>query len=297
MNIIILGSSLTSNANIQSALAVQSSQTVSIKTFRKDLWQKKKCFHPIIANMFDQASDIGVIFGLYHLIVEEQRDKNTCVNVNPFYLLILSLTFFLFYRIVSGIAVFVGTKNIWYSFGQFLFEFMLYRAVWVNYILECDEPCSPQRWLQNMESMLEAFPQLIIQMYFLVQTQDESKSDSNNNNNNNNNGSQFFIIFSIIFSMISMTNKVVSEDKPLFNSEWQHPGWKCKLRFIKNEKYLFRLFFRIFDISSRITIIVLVWSVFGGQIIFIAGGIEFTLLFIIAIISKELSQKNILFLL
>ena len=205
--------------------------------------------------------------------------------MNPFYLLILSLTFFLFYRIVSGIAVFIGTKSILYSFGQFLFEFMLYKAVWVNYTLECDEPCSPQRWLQNVESMLEAFPQLIIQMYFLVQTENESNVSVTSDSN----GSQFLIVFSIIFSMLSMTNRVVSEDKPLFKSDWQNAGWTCKLKCIKNKKYLFRLCFRIFDISSRVTIIVLVWSVFGGEMVFIAGGIEFVLLIVIATVSKEFS--------
>ena len=31
------------------------------KAFAVDLWQKKKCFFPIMANIFDQSSDMGVI--------------------------------------------------------------------------------------------------------------------------------------------------------------------------------------------------------------------------------------------
>ena len=135
----------------------------TVKSFGRDLWSKKKCFFPMIANIFDQSSDIGVIFGLYGL--------EFCQNVNASYLLALSLTFFLFYRVVSATAVYIGTKRILFALGQFLVEFMLYRAIWVNYVLQRNEPCSPQRWLQNMESMLESFPQLIIQLYFLVETE------------------------------------------------------------------------------------------------------------------------------
>ena len=221
-----------------------------LRSFSKDIWQKKKCFLPIIANIFDQSSDIGVIIALYTLSMQE-KERQDCEYVNAFYLFLSSLTFFVFYRIISSVAVFIGTKNIMFAIGQFLFEFMLYRAVWVNYILKCNEPCSPQKWIQNMESMLEAFPQLIIQMYFLVQTSTTT----------NDTGSeiQFFVIFSIAFSMLSMTNKAVSEDKVLFDEQWKHPKWSHKWPFIKNPKYSVRLMFRIFDISTRVTVVVLVW--------------------------------------
>ena len=117
---------------------------------------------PIVANIFDQSSDIGFIFGIGQLMIEELIYGNDCLNINATYLFILSLTFFLFYRVVSGVMIFRGTKNIWYAIGQILFEFMLYRAIWVNYTRKCKDPCSPQKWL----SMLEAFPQLIIYKCF-----------------------------------------------------------------------------------------------------------------------------------
>ena len=104
--------------------------------------------------------------------------------------------------------------------------------------------------------MIESFPQLIIQLYYLFKT------------NTFYNGNNSFIIFSVCFSLLSMINKAVTEDKPLFIQKWQESEWKCKLSFV-SYRYILRLFFRFFDISSRVLIIVLVWIEFGGEIVFI----------------------------
>ena len=94
--------------------------------------------------------------------------------------------------------------------------------------------------------MIESFPQLIIQLYFLFQTDNIDP----------------IIFFSIIFSLISITNKAVNEDKPFFinyiDEDWQEPHWKLKKNFV-SWRYILRLLFRLFDISSRVLIIVLVW--------------------------------------
>lgn len=113
--------------------------------FCKDLWTKQKCFVPVIANIFDQSSDIGFILGMYNLMRQEMNGQD-CPDVNATYLFVLSVAIFSFYRIVSGVMVFIGTKNGLFGFGQFLFEYMLYRAIWVNYKMKCTKPCSPQCW-------------------------------------------------------------------------------------------------------------------------------------------------------
>ena len=181
--------------------------------------------------------------------------------------------FFLFYRVVSAVMVFRGTRNVWYAFGQFLFEYMLYRAVWVNYIRKCKRPCSPQKWLQNME----AFPQLIIQMFFTIKSGEF----------------EGFVVFSIVWSMISMVNKAASEDRQLFAKygweNWQDAQWTHQQFPFVNVRYLIRLLFRIFDISHRALIIVLVWTELGGLCTVIAATVEFTLLFAIVTKTKELS--------
>ena len=263
-----------------------------LKSFVKDLRSKKKCFFPVIANIFDQSSDIGFIFGMYGLMIEETSNNNDCENINALYLFCLSLFFFLFYRVTSAIMVYNGTKNSRYAIGQFLFEFMLYRSIYVNYQLKCKEPSSGQQWIQNMESMLEAFPQLILQTYYTVQVGGGTV--------------EWFVMISIGFSMLSMVNKAVSEDKALFMKEmdyktntlafnWKDAEWTLKRFPCMNRLYLIRALFRICDISHRVLIVVIVWYEFGGITLFIFFVIEFLILFAIIYKTKEFSCAYFVF--
>ena len=245
-----------------------------LKSFCKDLRSKKKCFFPFIANIFDQSSDIGFIFGMYELMMKESEyGSDHCKNISALYLFSFSLFFFLFYRITSATMVFIGTKNIYYTIGQFLFEYMLYRSIYVNYRLKCKRPSSGQQWIQNMESMLEAFPQLILQMSYMIQT----------------NQLEWFVMISIAFSMLSMVNKGVSEDKALFRNDEYYGNWQDAEWTNLNLKYLFRLLFRVFDISHRVLIIVIVWYESGGLILFILTSVELFILSLIVFKTKEFS--------
>ena len=231
----------------------------------------------MIAKIFDQSSDIGFIFGMGSLMIEEMKNGNDYFsNVNALYLFALSLNFFLFYRITSSIMVYIGTKNIWYAIGQFFFEYMLYRSIYVNHRLQCQEPSSGQKWIQNMESMLEAFPQLILQMFYIFQI--------------GSGNVEWFVMISIVFSMLSMVNKAVSEDKALFRYvDWLDAEWTSKRFPCVNPRYLLRVFFRVFEISCRVLIIVIIWYEFGGLILFIIVGVEFVFLFFIVFKTKEFS--------
>ena len=105
--------------------------------------------------MFDQGSDIAIIVGFYNIYLYESNTLNDCNGINGFWLFVASLCSFLLYRVVSSIAVYIGTKNIYYAFGQFICEAMLYRSIWVNYISKTKDPCSSQKWLLSMEAMTE----------------------------------------------------------------------------------------------------------------------------------------------
>ena len=211
--------------------------------------------------IFDQGSDIGFIFGMWKPTSKEYN----CVEFNPTILFILSLTFFLFYRLITGIVVYYNTQNIWFAIGQILFEYMFYRAIWVNYIMKCKTPCDPQTWLQNMEGLLEAFPQAIMQIFYSIQT-----------------GTfEGFVIFSIIFSLLSMTTKAICEDVHILH---QNCIDDVLCPFICD------ILFRVFDVTGRVLMIVVVWAQLGGLIAVIVFGIELLLLIVVSIATRELSS-------
>eukprot|EP01084_Bolivina_argentea_P188378 324305_1 len=90
------------------------------------------------------------------------------------------------------------------------------------------------------------------------------------------------IIISICFSLWSLISRVVGDDKKLFDEDWQSVEfdraelcrWKwgcdCDLgEYYKqipliNVRFLFRLLWRVLEISNRIFVCTLLWINIGG---------------------------------
>ena len=140
-----------------------------LKLLIRDIWNKRKCYLPLITHFVDQMTDIGVILNFYFIYQNELKfgASEYCPEINGLYLFIASIFAFLFYRLVSSIIIFQQTKKVSRFFLQ-LFDFELYRALYLNYKLNANRPTNPQRWIQSLEAMLEAFPQTLIQLFFVV---------------------------------------------------------------------------------------------------------------------------------
>ena len=127
----------------------------------------------------------------------------------------------------------------------------------------------------------EAFPQLIIQMYYTIHAGEL----------------EWFVMVSIAFSMLSIVNKAVSEDKALFYDDfWDNAEWSYKRFPCVNPLYLTRLLFRIFDISHRVLTIVITWYELGGLTLFIIVMIESVALFLIVFKTREFSLNFLCYL-
>ena len=60
------------------------------------------------------------------------------------------------YRVISGYMLARGTQRPVFRFCMQLLDLEIYRAIYVNYILNCEEPSNPQRWIQSLEAAFEA---------------------------------------------------------------------------------------------------------------------------------------------
>ena len=157
----------------------------------------------------------------------------------------------LLYRLVSAYNIYKQTNSIIRALLQ-LFDFELYRTLYVNYILSNDEPNVIQKWIQSMEATYESTPQLIIQAYFLIKT-DNYKNE--------------LIVLSVIWSFISISMKAISEDK-LMVYRGSESNFKMSTKYFKkfkciNKFYMLRLFWRLFDLFYRISILLLIWLFLG----------------------------------
>ena len=102
------------------------------------------------------------------------------------------------------------------------------------------------KYLRSLEALFEAAPQAVIQLVFIMRTQQI----------------EFVFITSILQSIVSMTNSILNQD----NAYMIHPKWdsyKQKVP-IPHMNFLKHAFFRACEITSRIGLFSIFWTVVGG---------------------------------
>ena len=115
----------------------------------KEIWNKRRCYFPFATHLIDQATDIGVIIKFYQISQYENSDNDIdCPNINGTNLFYLSLSAFIFYRIVSCIWIYSVTNGKIIDTILQIFDLKLYHALYINFVLHKQEPNNPQRYLQ-----------------------------------------------------------------------------------------------------------------------------------------------------
>eukprot|EP01083_Nonionella_stella_P204964 746817_1 len=228
-----------------SAKFVNSSLVTKVKIWCKDTWNRRGCYTPIIAHLFDQITDVSVAIEFYFLAKAESRKHNDwsdCNELNIWYLFILTILSMAIYRIISSFLIYQITG----SLARFLlqmFDLELFRALHVNYICNSVNPCDPQRWITTLEATLESSPQALIQLIYLIKT--------------NTFTSSYLVLISFISSILCIVSKLVSDDKIIVISKAKHfngfSSW-----------YVLRVLWRFLDITSNICIMTLIWIAMGG---------------------------------
>ena len=254
---------------------------ILVRLWMCDVWQKRKCYFPLLTHIIDQMTDVGVIIAFGLLYIEEQKSeygRSYCEAINPLYLFILSMAAFWVYRIASSIVIYVRTKSLMRIVMQ-LFDLELFRALLINYKLQTDQPSNPQRWIQSWEAVLEAFPQTLIQLFFVTKT----------------NTLDPLIVFSIFWSLWSIISKTCKEDELLFGEKYQKLSSKCSskrawksMECVSNH-YVIRVVYRAGDVLGRVLILLLVWIFIGGLLLFVVLSVEFCALVVVCVYIKDWS--------
>ena len=213
----------------------------------------KRLYLSIIPHIFDQATDITVIYEYYSLI----NDENIKNVIDTTYLFWMSIILFIFSRLISTIAIYKLTRK---KFDILLgfFDLLMIRSIYVGYLLKRESPTNIQRYICLLEATLESFPQLLISTFFITTVVAYNDNSFQINP---------FIPISLIFSLYSLTARVASDDKSIFDAEWKALELKPK-RLITcqcvNFGYVLRVLMRFMEISSRLILYVLLWINFGG---------------------------------
>ena len=294
----------------------ENSMKSNIIEYFKILYKFRSAYGAILTSLFDQISDISVINQLYLLSNDEKNNKIECFDMNVTYLFYASIFFFVFYRIISSIAIFIYSRHSLYLTILQLFDLTFIKTLEINYKFQKIIPCSPQRYILNLEAMFEAYPQFILQVYFLVSIYLKDNATENINIVESNP----VLITSIFFSLLSITSKKLSQDCHLVQPEWQKLNfhfksfvhslkYNCKKwcvrsrdsiqrRYTKdamrrqfekeredlhlpekwiNTRYINRVLWRIVNVSSRMCLWFLIWRIIGGS--WLLGFLSFEFLF------------------
>ena len=261
-------------------------------------WKFKSVYGSLFTQLFDQISDISVILQLYFLSKQEDENVTICYHMNTYYLFILSLIVFLFYRFLSSFLIYRllsdSHSSLLYKICLTIFQFFdlsFILTLKINYKSQNIKPCYPQTYITNLEATFEATPQFIIQLFFIVTL---NMKDNNYDGDSSINTTTLLVFVSLFFSLMSIVSNILSQDKALvdFKSKNLNFLWKKQLEkelgqiahlplrqrwhnvYYHNtslnccsfniEYYIHRIIWRLFVILHRLILWVLIWRIIGG---------------------------------
>eukprot|EP01084_Bolivina_argentea_P154087 268636_1 len=242
-----------------------------IKEWFSLIREKKKIYLSLVPHIFDQATDIGVIYQYYALWKDTEKDTKEINAVNPKNFFYASIFVIILHRIISSIAIYNLTRK-WKDFILQTFDLMLVKAIWVNYKLRKHDKANPQRFLEILEATFESGPQLLISSAYILKT---TANDSGTITP--------LMIISVLSSLWSITSRVATDDKSLFvrmsndryRNAWTESGFTYKDCPCLHWQYVFRIIiWRFLEITNRVFLCILVWINMGGFSLCIILGFE-----------------------
>eukprot|EP01084_Bolivina_argentea_P240547 404081_1 len=241
-------------------LVMKEGDKFRLRSWMLDVYRRRHCYLPMISHLTDWITDTGVIiqFGTLAYITTKADCNGLDMNV----LFALSIFILLFYRTISSLLIYNYTKSCKRFLMQFI-DFEIFRTLYVNYLCDKTEPCSPQKWINSLEAAFESSPQALIQMVYLVKT--------------GSFGASLDVVLSLILSLMCIISKIISDDKVISVKEAKRilnipkptvdnsQSFQIQLMCSRiSWKYICRYIWRILDVSSKILITSLLWLALGG---------------------------------
>eukprot|EP01084_Bolivina_argentea_P303168 523355_1 len=131
-----------------------------------DVYKRRNCYLPIATHLADMITDVAVVIQFGQLATTVSSDA---CGINMWYLFSLSIFTLVLYRSISSYLIYRETRSYFRVIIQWL-DFELFRTLYINYLCDKNEPCSPQRWITTLEASFESAPQALIQTIILIKT-------------------------------------------------------------------------------------------------------------------------------
>eukprot|EP01084_Bolivina_argentea_P271490 461993_1 len=265
------------------------------KSFFKAVWDRKGIYLQILIHLYDTATDVGVLVGWW-LLVQKEKDANKNVeSLNMAVLFWTSIAFLIVYRIISIIIAMYDANETAYQTGKpplplcclniflALVDMYIIQAIYKAIKGEQEKPSPKQKVIQLCEAMAESLPQVVLQSVFIMRGYNDPVLRNDN--------TIYLVGFSLLASMLSITNKFIWLDEECVVEDAQQPQLSKKQPFI-NKWYLLRSIWRFSLLLTRFAAVTSLWVVLGGWFWGIYLGISLLVWSTITVYLKYIEDKD-----
>eukprot|EP01083_Nonionella_stella_P245138 852443_1 len=226
---------------------IEASFCTKIKLCARDVWGRKSVYLPLVSHLADTVTDFASVveFGIV------AATSNDC-GVDVWKLFILSIGCMVLYRAVSAYKMYQITGS-WRRTSLQALDMELYHILYFSHKWNLKNSSSPQRMLAVLESTLEAAPQAVIQMVYLLFTGNMSG----------------VVVASTVFSFINLTSAIVSDDVKMCGLRFPS---SCQAVVSEDGRQFISLYvFRVLDVPSKLLFYAFAWYLvhdYGGYVCF-----------------------------
>ena len=242
---------------------------------------KHSMYFVAIIHIFHTATDIGVLIDWYQIGLKQRSLNDTQTTIYD-----INVCVKLSYNLIASAYIYFLTRNNFCSILQ-LFDLALFEMIKLNWIWNFLKRVNHKYLYKNLRlHIYESFGQSLLQLVFLWKTYGIFE-------NKTNLFEYYFVFISFLFSIISMSQRFISDDKIFFdklgkeadfhmstscNDDTSGQRCGCISRY-----WAIRVVWRILEVGTAVIIDAAIWVYIGGMWLIVILTSEIALLSIINI--------------
>eukprot|EP01084_Bolivina_argentea_P151129 263821_1 len=236
------------------------------KSWIKTVWKMKNVYGALAVHCFDVLTDVLVI-------LEWLKLKNVDGDhINPQIMAYSAIFVMLFSKVISTMAIYIKDADIIRCILQ-IFDLLIFQEIYESHRKivcrmkskklkdknETIESTLSFKYIRNCEAVFESIPQSMLQLVYVTRT---------------SNVGVLFIV-SILQSIISMTNSILNND---YTQMQDDKFSKVKQRLPPTFECFKHALCRLCEVTYRIGLLALIWTVCGGLAFIIILFIDFVII-------------------
>eukprot|EP01084_Bolivina_argentea_P151128 263820_1 len=236
-----------------------------VKQWIKTVWKLRGVYGALAVHSFDVLTDILVISEW----LNEENDDND--HIDPQVMAYSAIFVMISSKLISSVAIYIKERSIIRSIFQFL-DLLIFSEIFETHRKVVSQVRSKNakektmiestlsfKYIRNFEAVFESIPESVLQMVYVMRTSNL----------------QIIFVISICQSIISMTNSILNNDY----TQMQDEKFKAyKQRLPPTSECFKHALSRLCEVTYRIGLLALFWTVCGGFAFCILLGIEFLII-------------------